>query len=227
MMFDYASVPVPHVMRWARKPGTPFGTALAHAPNIDSRSKWDRYGMRWDATEMRLLATRFTRGQTLKEICESMQRPPAGVLSKLVSLRLLTPVGEPNAYGHYSYRVGPGFNSTPTCDSPSTEDPVKGTTTEDITMDKICATQTYAGSAACGIVGSAFNNNVPLIEVKTMIMGSDASNMADAAIFDLIARREREIAELQKIVNKPTKLVKAIEELQAGIEKLVAYVDAR
>lgn len=70
-------------------------------------------------------------------------------------------------------------------------------------------------------------NNTKLIETRTFINGVDASTLSDDQIFQVIAKVENDIKELENIENKPTKLIKKIEKAHKGIEKVLRYVDAR
>ena len=45
-----------------------------------------RHGMPWEASEFSMLKACFARGDSLQMICACMERPPAGVLAKLVQL---------------------------------------------------------------------------------------------------------------------------------------------
>lgn len=67
----------------------------------------------------------------------------------------------------------------------------------------------------------------PTIETKTFIQGEDAATLTDTQIFSKIAKLEAEIEKLDKIQNKPKKLVAVIEKLKEDINKLVEFVDAR
>lgn len=65
------------------------------------------------------------------------------------------------------------------------------------------------------------------ITTKTFANGEDISTMADSAIYDLIARQEADIKELEKIEAKPKKLVAEIAKRKEGIAALVAYLDSK
>lgn len=69
--------------------------------------------------------------------------------------------------------------------------------------------------------------SAPTIETKTFIAGTDATHLSDADIFKKIAQLENEIKTMNAINSKPKKLLKVIEDTQADIDKLVAFVDAR
>lgn len=65
------------------------------------------------------------------------------------------------------------------------------------------------------------------ITTKTFANGEDIATMADSDIYDLIARQEAAIKELEKIETKPKKLVAEITERREGITALVAYLDSK
>ena len=66
-----------------------------------------------------------------------------------------------------------------------------------------------------------------LIESKVFVNGIDATGMADAEIFRLIAKTEDEIAKLRAIKTASKKLSGAISKLEADVVKLADYVDSR
>lgn len=66
-----------------------------------------------------------------------------------------------------------------------------------------------------------------LIESKVFVNGIDATDMADAEIFRLIAKTEDEIAKLRAIKTASKKLSGAISKLEADVVKLADYVDSR
>jgi len=70
---------------------------------------------------------------------------------------------------------------------------------------------------------------VPTIttQTKTLINGTDAATLTDSFIFDLISQKEQQIAKLSSINNKPEKLNRLLNDIQAEINDLVKYVDNR
>lgn len=70
-------------------------------------------------------------------------------------------------------------------------------------------------------------NDVPAIETKIFIFGTDASTMSDDQIVDRIFDIERQIETLQSVKNKPKKLVAKLNAMQDDIKALVEYVDGR
>lgn len=65
------------------------------------------------------------------------------------------------------------------------------------------------------------------ITTKTLVNGTDVKDLSDSAIYDLIASQENAIADLEKIQNKPRKLVVEIDKRKAGIAALVEYLDSK
>lgn len=65
------------------------------------------------------------------------------------------------------------------------------------------------------------------LETPTFLNGKDIRNYSDAELFEIIRRDEAEIKNLMGIEAKPKALKDRINELQAGIDKLVAFMDSR
>lgn len=65
------------------------------------------------------------------------------------------------------------------------------------------------------------------VDNVTMINGEPASNYSDAQLYRMIAKEEAAIEELSRIKNKPKRLEAEIARRQAGIEKLVTYLDSQ
>lgn len=65
------------------------------------------------------------------------------------------------------------------------------------------------------------------VESIVFINGVEAKGFPKADLFDLIAKQEAAVADLEKIKNKPKALVKEIEERNAGIQALVDYLDSK
>lgn len=73
----------------------------------------------------------------------------------------------------------------------------------------------------------AINTAAIVITTKTLVNGVDIATLADSAIYDLIAKQEAAVADLEKIDNKPKKLVNEIAKRKAGIQALVDYLDSK
>lgn len=69
--------------------------------------------------------------------------------------------------------------------------------------------------------------NPIVITTLTLLNGVDIAKSDDDALYALIAEQEAEIEKLLKIKNKPKRLKAKIEQHQAGITALVAYLDSR
>ena len=65
------------------------------------------------------------------------------------------------------------------------------------------------------------------VEQRTFINGTDARSFTDAQLYDLIAQQEAAIADLDKIQNKPARLVDEIAKRKAGIDALVSFLNAK
>lgn len=65
------------------------------------------------------------------------------------------------------------------------------------------------------------------VTTKTLVNDQDITTLSDAQIYELIAGQELKIKELEKIENKPKKLVNEIEKRKAGIQALVTYLDSK
>lgn len=65
------------------------------------------------------------------------------------------------------------------------------------------------------------------LETPTFLNGKDIRNYSDAELFEIIRRDEAEIKNLMGIEAKPKALKDRINELQAGIDALVKFMDSR
>lgn len=77
------------------------------------------------------------------------------------------------------------------------------------------------------IMNNATKPAAIVITTKTLVNGVDISTVADSDIYDLIATQEAAVADLEKIDNKPKKLVNEIAKRKAGIQALVDYLDSK
>ena len=155
---------------------------------IDCGDRPARYGLPWTPGEFENLRKLFETGHPLRTICGVMQRPPAGIVTKLHHLKL---VDYDTISGKYYYSLK---------------------------KETIMANE----DNSCAKVSKA-----PNIEVKTFIGGEDAARMSDEQIFNKIASLEDQITKASRIMTRPKKLDKLVESIQADINKLVEFVDAR
>lgn len=184
-----------------------------------------RYGKPWTEDEKHNLRLYYSQEMPFLTICEELGRPAAGVISKMTQLGLVTFNEEFRAYYVRTTSATVAENlkaensdSTPTSIwlvqdslSPKHNDPLK-----DNEMNKTEF-----------VTQAAHIPQLPNIETVVRIQGQDASRMSDDDIFSFIAKLETQKKVLNGVENKPKKLTAKIDALQADIEKLVAYVDAR
>ena len=164
------------------------------------------HGKIWTDDERTKLRLLFLAGCTLKEMCEELQRPAEGVISKLENRGLIRKSGAGN-WGNQKYEISSAYVETVYA---ARQQRLKAKTTDSSTTEE-----------------PTMNDNTPTIETKTFIQGEDASNMTDAQIFNRIAKLEDEIDKLSKIKNQPKKLQALIQTKQDDINKLIEFVDAR
>lgn len=164
---------------------------------------WTRAGRPWSEDEEERLRQCFDAGYSLQSICERHSRAPVAIIARLATLKLIRATEPPCPYNNFrpDYIVNPK-RSTSLQSQPET--------TEEETMnDKTCT------------------DTAENIEHKTFIGGVDAARLSDEQIFERIARIEKQIADYDRIVNKPAKLKKVMDKLAADIDALGKYVDER
>ena len=157
-----------------------------------------RHGLPWLAAELSSLRELYQEGKSLQEMCEMLERPATGTLTKLVGVGCLRRETDTRSYRSIYY-----------CRMPLAEDTaaVNETTTE--TTEKEPAM------------------TAKLIENKVYINGTDATGLSDKEIFVLIAKTEAEIDKMKAIKTSSKKLAAAIDKLQEDVVKLATYVDER
>lgn len=67
---------------------------------------------------------------------------------------------------------------------------------------------------------------VKTLESKTYLKGQDISTMSDDAIFSVIASMEDDIETLNKVSNKPQRLVKQVAKMRGEIKSIIDHLDA-
>ena len=157
-----------------------------------------RHGLPWLAAELSSLRELYQEGKSLQEMCEMLERPATGTLTKLVGVGCLRRETDTRSYRSiYYYRM------------PLAEDTaaVNQTTTETIQKEPAMTAK--------------------LIENKVYINGTDATGLSDKEIFVLIAKTEAEIDKMKAIKTSSKKLAAAIDKLQEDVVKLATYVDER
>ena len=159
-----------------------------------------RHGLPWLAAELSSLRELYQEGKSLQEMCEMLERPATGTLTKLVGVGCLTRETDSRSYrSTYYYRM------------PLAEDTAA-------VNEAINQTETTQKEPAM---------TAKLIENKVYINGTDATGLSDKEIFVLIAKTEAEIDKMKAIKTPSKKLAAAIDKLQEDVVKLATYVDER
>ena len=157
-----------------------------------------RHGLPWLAAELSSLRELYQEGKSLQEMCEMLERPATGTLTKLVGVGCIRRETDTRSYRSiYYYRM------------PLAEDTAAVNEAINQTIQKEPAM------------------TAKLIENKVYINGTDATGLSDKEIFVLIAKTEVEIDKMKAIKTPSKKLAAAIDKLQEDVVKLATYVDER
>ena len=159
-----------------------------------------RHGLPWLPIELSSLRELYQNGRSLQEICERLERPATGTLTKLVGVGCLRRETDTRSYRSIYY-----------CRMPLAEDTAA-------VNETINQTETIQKEPAM---------TAKLIENKVYINGTDATGLSDKEIFVLIAKTEVEIDKMKAIKTPSKKLAAAIDKLQEDVVKLATYVDER
>ena len=157
-----------------------------------------RHGLPWLPIELSSLRELYQNGKSLQEMCERLERPATGTLTKLVGVGCLRRETDTRSY-----------RSTYYCRMPIAEDTAAVNETINQTTQKEPAM------------------TAKLIENKVYINGTDATGLSDKEIFVLIAKTEAEIDKMKAIKTPSKKLAAAIDKMQEDVVKLATYVDER
>ena len=157
-----------------------------------------RHGLPWLAAELSSLRELFQEGRSLQEMCEMLERPATGTLTKLVGVGCLRRETDTRSYRSIYYYRMPLAE-----DTAAVNEAINQTTEKETIM------------------------TAKLIENKVYINGTDATGLSDKEIFVLIAKTEVEIDKMKAIKTPSKKLAAAIDKLQEDVVKLATYVDER
>lgn len=157
-----------------------------------------RYGRPWTPQDISALAQCIADSLPLVRVCEALQRPSSGVISKACWLRMLTSTSASGSYTDVVYTVNGRV------------------------AEKVLASFNNAAPIKENVMATEKN-----IETLVMIQGENAASKSDTQLYQLIAKLEGQIKTLTAIENKPKKLQKTLAELQRDIDQIVAYVDSR
>ena len=159
-----------------------------------------RHGLPWLTAELSRLRELYQEGRSLQEMCEMLERPATGTLTKLVGVGCLRRETDTRSYRSIYY-----------CRMPLAEDTAA-------VNETINQTETIQKETTM---------TAKLIENKVYINGTDATGLSDKEIFVLIAKTEAEIDKMKAIKTPSKKLAAAIDKLQEDVVKLATYVDER
>ena len=159
-----------------------------------------RHGLPWLPIELSSLRELYQNGRSLQEMCERLERPATGTLTKLVGVGCLRRETDTISYRSIYY-----------CRMPLAEDTAA-------VNETINQTETIQKERTM---------TAKLIENKVYINGTDATGLSDKEIFVLIAKTEAEIDKMKAIKTPSKKLAAAIDKLQEDVVKLATYVDER
>ena len=157
-----------------------------------------RHGLPWLAAELSRLRELFQEGRSLQEMCELLERPATGTLTKLVGVGCLRRETDTRSYRSIYYYRMPLAE-----DTAAVNEAINQTTEKETIM------------------------TAKLIENKVYINGTEATGLSDKEIFVLIAKTEVEIDKMKAIKTPSKKLAAAIDKLQEDVVKLATYVDER
>ena len=159
-----------------------------------------RHGLPWLTAELSRLRELYQEGKPLQEMCEMLERPATGTLTKLVGVGCLRRETDTRSYRSIYYYLMPLAEDTAAVNE---------------AINQIETTQKEPAMTA------------KLIENKVYINGTDATGLSDKEIFVLIAKTEAEIDKMKAIKTPSKKLAAAIDKLQEDVVKLATYVDER
>ena len=164
-----------------------------------------RHGKVWTPAETQSLRKELRLGATLKQICESLERPAVGVLTKAVSHSYLERDIEADKYYYTDLTLSSPEHLDKTADA-DLESP-------EYFINPINEKGTEMSS----------------IEIKhvTLINGVDITKLSDDQIFDTIAKLEQSIESLDRLKHRPKALERRIESLKTQIKTLVDFSDSR
>jgi hypothetical protein len=173
------------------------------------------HGFAWTPQEIRDLITRFYSGVRIGDLAVIHRRKRNAIALKLQGLGQIEYDGIQSRYRVKEHPMSLVSTST-----------AIGTMAVSTNSVPISNGGTYVTNATINTQGETkvADKN---IETKVFIKGVDAANLTDSQIFDRISNLEQQIANLNKIENKPKKLTTAIKDLQKDIRDMIDYVDSR
>lgn len=174
------------------------------------------HGKPWAYSHVETLRRLAFRRASLQEMCVTLGRSCAGVIPQLLKHGLIGRDETCDVVKYY-YLDAP---VTGLKHSDNEFYPLPDTDNRSVIPQSTTSTKTESNS---------MNTALPAIQVKTktFIHGQDAMSLTDDQIFDLIAKKEADIAALRNIKAVSLKLTARIGAIENDISALVAFVDAR
>lgn len=170
----------------------------------------------WDTKTLETLIDLMRDGCSLQELCKHMGRTRGSIISRLQTMGFIEPVNS-SVQGYYG--------------------PWKYTSSALIRINKSKLPKANMASTGPTFIKSSTEQNyisqpkettmTTIIETRTFIQGTDAANLSDDAIFNLIHKLEGEVAGLRVIKTQPKKLAAKIAKMEEDIKALSDYVDGR
>lgn len=186
--------------------GKAFDVSFAYT---DSETRCN-HGRPWSGQAKSKVSDMFWSGSSLEQIAVAMGRSGGSILPKLVQLGCIK-----SDWACEEYVV---------CTRPTNPQPDSLLAEAADNIDSAIQHLSNVTNSLKEILMS--KTTIIKIETKTFVNGVDISSMEDAAIYQLIATQEAEIAELEKIQTKPKKLQAEIDKRRDGIKALVDYLDS-
>ena len=180
------------------------------------------HGEYYASADIGKMVTMFYNGCDAPTIAHELKRKHNSIAAKLRELRLLSFKSETNTW-HVAPNLGP-IESFSAFQQPQPSD-----ITADPCLYEFPKPTHLSEQSLAAINPKETTMTTPTIEIttKTLINGQDISAMSDSVIYSTIAAQEAEIEKLEKIKNKPKRLVAEIEKRQAGIKALVDFLDGK
>ncbi len=234
------------LQRMGVKPDCPIRTAARQPKKFNTSFKDDvqraNHGKIWTTNERLFLYDLWQADCTLQQMCETMQRPKDGILSKLAEAGFMTWDGTRYVVNQRTPKPEPDFTNLEkrvTALESEAGDLSYGTATlirvvgtgdvEAFYKQLYDKNKTTTGRSAKSYpeFQTTPKETTVTIETRTFINGVDASSLSDDQIFGEIAKIEKKIDTLKAVKTISKKLQKTIDEQQALAQKLADYVDAR
>lgn len=186
-------------------PGSVWDTSfIREDSNLPERR---RHGMPWMTDEYAVLKRLFFAGRSLRNLCETLQRPANGVIAKLKCRGYIVAESSHSSYAGVLYRVAKPKESTMAVGLSST------------LIDSLSSNYPQPKEPP-------MNAAIP-IETITYVYGQDVKGMTEAQLIAAIKQVEKEIGLLSDVKSKSKKIAAKIAEYEKTLADIVAVLDAK